>query len=282
MPDGTRDGPPQWVTISSGDSWGWYDHRLHPADLPAPQDQQRPAELASFEVPLRYGEQQVLAVGRVQFRPLLGALFVSAAPAPDGLQVQALPGRLPGLFLSRTGPEPVSVLGRDGEPFLRLTDAGVEVNENSRTHVEDRQARGQPAGPPSTEPAFRLVAPGASSYTWLDTRLRYPADLPPQEVLGADGPTVVKEWVVPVELDGRPATLTGDVTWVPEAVAAAMVGGTADEPAGDSSSWLVPVLGAGALLVLAVGVLAVRRAQRRTAPGVPPSRKATDRASGHN
>ena len=254
------EGPPRWVQISRATSWGWYDHRLHPDEVRAPADEDRPARLGGFEVPFRYGSTPVAVRGTVDFRPLLGAFLVSADPAPRGLQVQALPGRLPGVFLSAPPGVPVTVEGRDGEPFLRMTPAGVEVNTRSRTHVEDRQARGEIAGPPSPTPDFALVAPGASSYTWLDARLRYPEDLPPTDVLRADEPTVVKEWDVPVAVAGDPAVLTGDVTWVPEADAAARVGApVADEPRG---SVLPYVVGGAAALALALAVLLLRRARR--------------------
>lgn len=249
------DGPARWAQISAGSSWGWYDHRLHPQELRAPQDSGRRSRLAGFEVPVRYGEQRSAVRGSITFQPLLGAFSVAADPAPDGLVVQALPGRLPGLFLSNPERRPLTVLGRDGEPFLRFSARGVEVNERSRTHVEDRQARGAAAGPPSPEPAFRLVAPGATSYTWLDARLRYPDELPPSRVLTASEPTVVTRWELP--LAGGPA-LTGTVSWVPERSAAALVRSSA--PADDDGRPVPAVaVGVGALLLLGGVVVALRR-----------------------
>jgi len=247
-------GPARWVQISVGSSWGWYDHRLHPELTRAPADLTRPARLAEFEVPLRYGEERFVVRGQVRFQPLLGAFSVSADPAPQGLVVQALPGKIPGVFLSNPQRLSLTVLGRDGEPFLRFSDAGVEVNERSRTHVEDRQARGSTVGPPSPEPSFRLVDPGGSSYTWLDARLGYPDDLPPEPVLRAATTTVLQQWGVPVQLAGEPAQLTGAVSWVPTATAASAP--AADEGTGA----LLPVgLGLAALAVLAAAVLVRRR-----------------------
>jgi hypothetical protein len=251
-PPGTAgDRPARWARISSGTSWGWFDHRLHPDDLTAPPDEQREARLASWAVPLRYGDRRHEARGEVSFAPLLGTFVVTADPAPAPLQVQALPGRLPGLFLSNPERRPLTVLGRDGEPFLRFGPAGVEVNTASRTHVEDRAARGEAAGPPSPEPAFEVVDPAGTSYTWLDARLRYPDDLPPDDVLAADSPTVVERWEVPVE--GGPP-LTGQVRWEPEAAAAA----ARQQPAG-GRGYLTAALGAGALLALAAAVVTLRR-----------------------
>ena len=160
------------------------------------------------------------------------------------------------MFLSAQPGVEVAVQGRDGEPFLRITDAGVEVNVRSRTHVEDRAARGQAVDPPATAPEFRLLGPGARSWTWLDARLRYPADLPPQPALSADGPTRLQTWEVPAEVDGRPAALSGAISWVPEASAAASVRGEQEEA--EAGSRLPYALGA-AVLVLGGAVLVLRR-----------------------
>lgn len=260
-PPGTgKGGPARWVQISTGSSWGWYDHRLHPRQVDAPADPGRPARLGEFEVPVRYGEVRSVVRGEVLFSPRLGGFQVSADPAPAGLPaglvVQALSGQLPGIFLSNPARLPLTVFGRDGEPFLRFGPAGLEVNENSRTHVEDRQARGQPAGPPRPQPAFRLVDSAGTSYTWLDARLRYPADLPPEAVLRAAQSSVVDRWAVPIELATGRAALTGQVTWVPEATAAAARSRT---PESDRLP-LVPLgLAAAALVALAVFVIARRR-----------------------
>jgi hypothetical protein len=261
--------PARWVRISDGDSWGWYDHRLHPSRVAAPDDD-RAGELGRFEVPLRYGDQPVRVQGTLAFRPLLGTFLPSADPAPQGLQVDVLPGRLPGLLLSVDADLPVTVLGREGEPFLRFTADGVEVNRNSRTHVEDRQARGEPAGPPSPTPDFRLVAPGSSSYTWLDSRLRYPDDVPPDAALRAAEPVVVQRWEVPVQVGARAAALTGDVTWVPQPGEAA-TGATRPDPEGAAAqgdgarATLLPYVLLAALgvvvLVVAVTLLLRRRAR---------------------
>jgi len=257
-------GPARWVQISAGSSWGWYDHRLHPELTRAPTDTTRSARLVEFEVPIRYGDDRFDVRGHVQFQPLLGAFQVAADPAPPGLTVQALPGKLPGVFLANPQRLPLTVLGRDGEPFLRFSDAGVEVNERSRTYVEDRQARGIPVEPPQPEPSYRLVDPGGTTYSWLDTRLRYPDDLPPEPALRAVTPTVLQQWAVPVRLAGGSAELTGAVSWVPAAAAAdAAVGGPGapdDAVAAGDAGPLIPVgIGLAALTVLVAAVVVRRR-----------------------
>ncbi len=253
-------GAPRWVQISGGSSWGWYDHRLHPPGLAAPRDANTAVRLAQWTVPLRYGGRPVEVRGSVRFEPLLGAFLVSADPAPDGLVVQALPGKLPGLFVSNPERVPVTVLGRDGEPFVRFGQRGVEVNVVSRTHVEDRQARGMTAGPPEPTPRFELVDPGGTSYTWLDVRLRYPQDAPPPDVLAATAPTVVDEWQVPLVRDGQPGALSGQIRWVPQA--STEPAAVAPPPATPAGSRRLPLLLALAAAALGTAALAVRRRTR--------------------
>lgn len=256
------DQPPRWVRVSAGTSWGWFDHRLHPSALEPPVEQDRPARLADWTVPLRYGGADVQVRGHVQFQPLLGAFLVTAGPAPADLVVQALPGRLPGLFLANPESRPLEVLGRDGEPFLRFTPDGVQVNVASRTHVEDRKARGQPAGPPSPEPRFELLGAGADSWTWLDARLRYPRDAPPDDVLRADEPSVLSDWAVPAVLDGQPVELSGEVRWVPTSAGDPAMG---PQPPAGGPRVLPLALGLGALLVVGGAAVALRRSRRSAA-----------------
>jgi hypothetical protein len=262
VPDGAAPGvAPRWAQISSGTSWGWYDHRLHPDGVQAPADVDQEQRLAEWTVPLRYGGQDVAVRGSVRFTPLRGAFLVTADEAPEGLTVQALPGMLPGLFLSNPDRLPLEVLGREGEPFLRMGPQGVEVNVASRTHVEDRQARGLPTGPPSTAPRFELVDPAATSWTWLDARLRYPQELPPRDVLEAGSSTVVDTWEVPVIRDGVRDALRGTVTWVPQGAALTPSSApvAADQDAPGSPPWALP---AAVVVVVGAAVVALRRRMR--------------------
>lgn len=82
-------------------------------------------------------------------------------------------------------------------------------------------------------------------------------------MLRAAGPTVVREWSVPVEVMGTALELTGDVTWVPEADAADRVRSAAAVEPEDGAPVLPWALGGGALAVLLAAAVAVRRAQGR-------------------
>ena len=220
----TNPAPAKWVRVSSGSSWGWYDHRLHPSRYQVPSDARRKATLARFEVPFRYGAQGVVAAGSVTFVPLLGAFRVEDPEPLPGLAVSVLQGRLPGLLLQVEPGRAVTVRGRDGEPFLRFGAQGAQVNLASRTYVEDQLARGRDADPPASTPRWQGI--DATSYSWLDDRLRFPSDTPPAEALRTSRPTVVGQWSIPVTVDGRAGQLSGRTRWVP----AGQAGGAAEAP----------------------------------------------------
>jgi len=213
-------GAPRWAQISSGDSWGWFDHRLHPAAVAVPRTD-AVARLFTWSIPLRYGEQSVTVSGHVDFRPLLGSFQASALPPPAGLTVQVLQGRLPGLLVVADPTRKVTVAGRDGEQFLRLEGSAkvamvVQVNLHSRTYIEDQQARGRNPGLPSPTPRFVPVSGARGpSYSWLDARLQYPDPEPPAAALRSSSPTVIRRWSIPVTVDGAAATLDGEIRWVP-------------------------------------------------------------------
>lgn len=243
-------GSPRWVLLSAGSSWGWYDHRLHPRALPAPADPTRPAVLARFTVPLRYGAQEVQVSGSVRFVPLRGAFRVDPPQPLAGVTADVLQGRLPGLLLRVEDGRVVEVVGRDGEPFLRFGPVRNEVNQASRTYVEDKQARGEQVAQAGRTP--RWVSLDQPSYSWLDDRLRYPSDAPPAVAERAAGPTQVGRWSVPITVDGRSAALAGALSWVPAEGAATP---RAASPGSGTWWWWA---GASGLLVLA-GVLLLRR-----------------------
>jgi hypothetical protein len=89
------------------------------------------------------------------------------------------------------------VLGYQGEPFLRLTSSGVEVNQSSLTATGLGFAT-RPRGPRSA-PLWRLRS-SSGSITWHDARVRGL----PQGV--ERGP-----WTIPVVVDGRRARVGGEL-----------------------------------------------------------------------
>ena len=254
----TSPAPPRWARLSDGTSWGWFDHRLDPEGA-QPRDRSREAVLGTWTVPFRYGGRPVVVSGLARFAPVRGAFEVTADPAPEGLTVQVLQGRLPGLFVANTGSEAVTVLDDAGQPYVRLSPQGSELNVNSRLHLEDQRARG--VATPEVSPGVRVEPFSGTSRTWLDTRLRYEAGSPPERALRIREPTVLDTWRIPVLLGTRPAALTGQVRWVPSSAAALTVQSSPPPP--DRRSTLPALVVSGGVIALLGAALLARRASRR-------------------
>lgn len=107
----------------------------------------------------------------------------------------------------------IIVLGYRGEPFLRLSEHRVQINELSSTAAEIGLVRGGPdipatpdipAGIPAAEPRW-VTKRDSDQVTWTDARLA----TPPQPA-GASG-----TWELPLIVDGQQVTVLGTMDWVP-------------------------------------------------------------------
>jgi hypothetical protein len=253
-------GTPRWALVSRTGAWSEFDSRLHPPAAPTAEQRKagKEAAIAVWRVPLRYGVTAVTATGHVLFSPIRGGLTVAVAKAPTGLTANALQGELPGIFLRVPAGKEVLVEGRDGLPYLRFRGGVVEASTASRSYVEDQEARGR-----APEPAGHWTQVGRGlSYSWLDGRLRFPSDLPSEQVLRRRTASVVGQWSVPVSVDAVPGAVAGIITWVPRSVALAGVGVT--RTTGGRTWW--PYAAGGAVVVAIVSTLLVRR-RRSARPG---------------
>ena len=136
-----------------------------------------------------------------------------------------VPVRIGGVASALRGqfvPQPITVLGRDGEPFVRLTPAGVEANLHSATFAEAARLRGgaslalepQADAPPHWE---RLT--NVPSYGWVDLRTAY-AESDVAEAVATGGKRVeLLRWVVPVRIgaaeDAPVVRVEGVTEWKP-------------------------------------------------------------------
>jgi hypothetical protein len=269
--------PPRWGRVSSEPTWGWFEHRMHPTpslDLPSP-----PASgvqtISRWIVPLRYGTEDLRVLGRVEyvtFRGQFGAALTSSPTPFDGVRVSVIPGRMPGVFLSNSGLEPVLVMGRAGEPFLRVGPAGSEVNLHSPTWVDNLVAQGisptveaDATASPQWQPVHE-----EPRMEWLEPRGLYPSEIPPPGVVGADHPTVVVRWSIPVLRGAATSILTGETSFVPTPRPA-----STEVAAPDGGSLAVGVAMWLVLLALLTGAGLLLRARHRAARGrrLRPSRE---------
>jgi hypothetical protein len=255
-PTATRQRPrtkADWRVVAKGNAWGWFDHRLHPraqALTPNLRAARRRVTLAGWSVPLRHGGTAYQVNGHLEYRPVVGAFRTTVEHVPAGLSVDALDGRVPGLFLRWRGTGEIVVRGIANEPFARLTPTSTEVNDASETWQEAERLTGTPPtapADPGAQPRWRRIGT-TPQLTWLDRRLAYAPGVPPDDVADARRLTTMVEWDVPVDGAGH---VTGTTSWVPTATAA---GG---------SGALPYAAGAAALGAVLAGVVLLRRRTAR-------------------
>lgn len=114
----------------------------------------------------------------------------------------------------------VEVLGYDHEPYLRVGNDSVERNTRSpATFLNRTQLLPGPVpdsydatAPPKWE---KIASSGVAR--WHDHRTHWMATSAPPVVTRDPGDrhVVIPHWSVPLLVDGRPATLSGTVVWVP-------------------------------------------------------------------
>jgi hypothetical protein len=114
----------------------------------------------------------------------------------------------------------VEVLGYDHEPYLRVTNNRVERNSRSpATFLNRTQLLPGPVPASydaSAPPRWQTI--GSSGVArWHDHRTHWMATSAPPVVTRdpAHRHVIIPHWSVPLLFDGRQATLTGDVAWVP-------------------------------------------------------------------
>jgi hypothetical protein len=237
--------------MSNRPHWTWFDHRLHPSAIavpPALSEGRHAAKLMSWSVPIRLAGRAAAIQGHVEFRPVLGqvqARVTSASQPFEDVTVSALSGRTPELSIFATSTRPVAVLGREGEPFARVSSRGTEVNLRSETYAYDRRSRGLPFHPPPRAagvPRWRRVMTGAV-YSWRDPRLA--SATPPRRVQESPEPTVLTTWSVDLERRGSRRAVRGTTSWMPVAPRSTRDAGSTD----GSLPWR-------ALLFLTLGLVA--------------------------
>jgi hypothetical protein len=162
------------------------------------------------------------------------------------------------LALRNDGSQPITVLGAAGEPFARVSSAGVEVNQHSPSWLATAQSQGydlaalefDAAAPPdwfsvSTDPTF----------FWLEMRGLYPEEEPPLSS-ATQGALSLVSWTVELQQGTATATVTGATDWVP----------APSEPTPDDSASSGMTFVAVAAPLLVVGLLLTLIWRRRSRP----------------
>ena len=128
----------------------------------------------------------------------------------------------------------VTILGYQGEPYLRVGPAGVFENRRSPSLYQNKVTTGTstltslpPQADPNAAPEWHRRS-GGRTVSWRDHRVRWEgADPPGVRANPGLAQTVLSQWTVTLLHGTAPVTVTGRITWVP---------GPAATP------WLLPVV----------------------------------------
>jgi hypothetical protein len=219
----------RWVRARREPTWGWFDSRIDPkhAQLIVYDSDGGVAHGArNFAIPVRIGGVESALRGRFVPQPkrtgTLSARLISAPELAPGVRISLVPGRVGSFLLQSDAKEPVMVLGRDGEPFVRLSPSGVEANLHSATFADAARLRGGASLTlePNADAAPRWERLTATpSYGWVDLRTAYPEDQVPEKVAKGGQRVELLRWTVPVQIgvgeDAPIVRVEGVTEWKP-------------------------------------------------------------------
>jgi len=203
---------PVWRRVATDPAWGWFDRRLRGA---AAGDGRHGGR---WTIPLRFGGVPVALHGRFQPVPPPTGAFVARLTSPEepfpGVRIRLMAGRVPALYLENTDPEPVVVLGADGEPFLSIGPDGTSANVRSPTWQRSGKAEVTTTVPAVDAKATPLWQPqsAARSYAWVEFRAAPPSGATDRTVRRG---SIVRRWRVPLRQGATESVVAGEVEWVP-------------------------------------------------------------------
>ncbi|WP_238942182.1 hypothetical protein [Marinobacter sediminum] len=210
---------PRWAVVESSPNWGWFDLRLRTDGVNIPHqvvDGGEPASIGAWSIPVRLGDTESVISGHFEYRPNAAGIIQAKVADLGALKgqalVRAMPGSSrPGLFLSYNGESPLTLMGEQGEPFLRFSQQGVDVNRHSQTW-----ASVAPAGAPSfvenngAAKASWAQVSGGKSYGWIEPRAGYS-----DRVKNPSEPGVIKRWQIPIKIGDTKSRIEGETEWLP-------------------------------------------------------------------
>jgi hypothetical protein len=172
-------------------------------------------------------------------------------PATPGVEATVL-GFDDRLELENRGNQVVVVQGYEDEPYLRfLPDGTVEVNTRSPAYYlnRDRFAKSDVPNHASENATPEWTVVGRDGhYSWHDHRAHYMARGTPSQVTDEDKRTKVFDYRVPIDIEGRSASITGTLYW-----------------AGEDGGFPIALVAIGIAGVIAIGGLGVVLVHRRRA-----------------
>ena len=214
--------PARWVLARREPSWGWFDARIQ---TETDGHAAKPGAVVPdrWEIPVRVDGEPSALRGRFVPRPkptgMLHTRLVSAGELAPGVRLSLLDGPAGTFFLQSESEQIVTVLGRDGEPFLRVGRAGVDANLHSATFAEVARLRGgtglllEPRA--DAEPRWQQVS-AAPRYAWVDLRTAYADGEVPDDVVKKGVRAELVRWTVPVRIgEDALVSVEGVTVWEP-------------------------------------------------------------------
>lgn len=187
---------PLWKSLKHNPAWGWFDARLQPAGHSAGQ---------SWRIPVLLDGKASEITGRFQASLQSGywqASWTRLPALPAGVSLMLIPGQPYGLMLSNSSAQAVTVMGRQGEPFIRVSAQGTEAYLDSPLWQETAAQQGLRSR--KDQQASRwLKLNSAQRHTWIEPRTR-----------GRSGQTQPLHWQVPLQVGGQSLVAEGVSRWV--------------------------------------------------------------------
>lgn len=134
---------------------------------------------------------------------------ITSAPVP-GLRAEVVEGGSR-ISLTWSGAGTLVVLDPDGTPFLRLTPAGVETNEGSPYAYTTRDRRGLTVVPAGLSGEDWKRTSSSPKVIYHEHRAHWTSTTKP----AGSGEFRVRDWTVPLTVDGSAAVLGGTLDYVP-------------------------------------------------------------------
>ena len=142
-------------------------------------------------------------------------------PDVPGLEVRVL-GNQEKLEVEWTGEPPLVIEGVEGEPMLRMSSRGVEINELSQSAYLSANRYADVTVPGTVDPKAaprwrRLASPGP--FSWYEHRAQWMGAERPEVVGDGAAGTTIFHWKVPATLGNRELQIRGSLDWRPDPAA---------------------------------------------------------------
>jgi hypothetical protein len=150
--------------------------------------------------------------------PGFKATIKGLSPGMRGVTVRVLGGE-DRLWLRNTSGKELTVLGYEGEPYLRITPEGVFRNRRSPATYLNAERWARVVVPPEAHagarPLWKRIAK-SRAWAWHDHRIHWMNTAPPREVIeDRASPHHIFDWAVPTRVGAQRVAILGSLDYEP-------------------------------------------------------------------